>query len=417
VQSVEAAAVEKAELQVFAEKLADRLVGRTLLLAGAGAAITRNIDAGVAIVVADYGLAARVGVPSAVMGAVLRASRAGILIKGPRVVERLARVDTAVFDKTGTLTLGAPQVTRVVAYRPIEEPDEILRLAAAAERGLPHPVARAVMRAAAVRGITAPPAAEGELRVGLGVEVIVDGVRVQVGSRRFMEANEISLGAAARDERAAHERGGSVSFLAQNGRLAGMIVLEDELRSDAQEAVKALRSRRMRNVIMVSGDHREPTQAMAAALGIRHYYPELLPEDKAKLVRELRKEGRVVAMIGDGVNDAPALREADVGIAVQGGVPVAAETAGVVLTRGGLEKVVEALDLARGGIAAVDRALNAAVKGNIAAIGLASIGLGGPFTSILVGHGAAVAGAFSTLPRPRITRRGPRRHPSDPTAQ
>jgi P-type E1-E2 ATPase len=404
IDAIETAAGEKPELQLVAEKLADRLVGRTLGLAAAGAAVTRSLDAGIAILASDHGMAARVGVPTAVLSATIRASREGILIKGPRVIEQLARVDTVVFDKTGTLTRGAPRVGRIAAYPPAGPDDDVVvRLAAAAERGFRHPVARAIVRAAEQREIIAPERTGSEFRVGLGVQVWVEGVPVLVGSRRFMESQGISLDRALADERLAHGTGGSPTFVAADGRLVGLLVLYDELRADARDAVAALRARGMRNVIMVTGDHPEPTRLIADSLGVRHYHSDMLPEGKAVLIRSLRAEGRVVAMVGDGVNDALALREADVGIAVQGGVEVVAEAAGVVLVRGGLDKVVQSLDLARDGIAAVRRAMDAAVKGNAAAVVLASLGFTGPSVSILVCNGAAVLGALSALWAPRAS--------------
>ena len=181
VEAVEASAGEKPELQVFAERLADRLVGRTLLLAIAGAAVSRRLDAGTAMLVSDYGLAARVALPTAVLAAIIRASRAGILVKGPRVIEELARVDTVVFDKTGTLTRGAPAVSRVVALGATEEPEEVLRLAAAAGSRIPHPVARAIARAAARRRIPVV-STQAELREGLGVRAMVEGVPCSSGA-------------------------------------------------------------------------------------------------------------------------------------------------------------------------------------------------------------------------------------------
>jgi heavy metal translocating P-type ATPase len=400
IEAIETAAAEKPELQIVAEMLADRLVGRTLALAAAGAVVTRRIDAGVAILVADHAMAARVGVPTAVLSATIRASREGILIKGPRVIEQLARVDTVVFDKTGTLTRGVPQVGRIVAYDPMVRDDDVVRLAATAERGFRHPVARAITRVAEAREILVAEGTGGEVRLGLGVQIRVDGVPVLVGSRRLMESQGIRLDRARADERLGHETGGSPTFVAAGGQLVGLLVLYDELRPDAREAVAALRARGMRNVIMVTGDHPEPTRVIASSLGLRHYHSDVLPEDKAVLIRGLRSEGRVVAMVGDGVNDALALREADVGIAVQGGVEVVTEAAGVVLLRGGLDKVVQSLDLARDGIAAVRRAMDAAVKGNIAAVALASLGVTGPFLSILVSNGAAVLAALTALRAP-----------------
>jgi Cu2+-exporting ATPase len=406
IEAIETTAGEKPELQLIAERLADRAVVRTLMLAGVGAAVSRSLDAGVAILVADYGMAGRVVVPTAVLASIMHASRAGILIKGPRLVEKLARVDTVVFDKTGTLTLGMPRVSRVVTYDPAFGADEIVRLAAAAEQGLRHPAARAVVRAAHERRLVPPERTGVEARLGLGVRVSVDDTTILVGSRRFMESQDVALERALDDEAAAHASGGSSTFVAAEGRLAGLLVLIDELRADAQQAVADLRARRMRNVIMVSGDHPEPTRVIAATLGVRHYYADLLPEDKASLIRRLRAEDRVVAMVGDGVNDALALREADVGIAVQGGVEVVTEAAGVVLTLGGLEKVVQAIDVARHGVASVQRTFDAAVRGNVAAVALASFGVAGPFTAILLTNGAAILAALSALRAPGGSRAG-----------
>jgi Cu2+-exporting ATPase len=390
---IEAAADEKPDIQVFAERLADRGVGRTLSLATAGTALTRSLDAGIAILVSDYGMAARVGIPTAIVASMKRAADLGILIKGPRPLERLARVDTVVFDKTGTLTSGTPDVGRIATYAGWQE-DAALRLAAAAESGFRHPVARAIARRAAERRLDIPTPASTAEHIGLGVDVRVDGSRLLVGSRRFMESRHVAMAPADADERAAHAIGASPTFLAVDGRLAAMLVLQDALRDDAQDAVSALRQRRMRNVIMLSGDHPEPTRVIAESLGVRHYYAGLLPEDKARLIRELKAEGRVVAMVGDGVNDALGLNEADVGIAVPGGAVVATEAADVVLLHGGLDQVVRTIDLAREGIATVRRTLGTAARANLGVVGLASLGLARPAVSILLSHGAAVAAAL-----------------------
>ena len=205
-----------------------------------------------------------------------------------------------------------------------------------------------------------------------------------------------ALTAAAGHEAGAHEAGASATFVATDGRLVGMLVLQDELRPDAREAVQALRARRLRNVILLSGDHAEPTRVIASSLGLRHYHGDLLPEDKARLIRTLKGEFRVVAMVGDGVNDALALSEADVGIAVPGGAPVATEAADVVLLRGGLDQVVQALDLARDAIVGVRKTMGIAARANMAVVGLASLGLAQPVTSILLSHGATVGAAVLT---------------------
>ena len=399
VSAIEIAADEKSDIQRFTERLADREVSRTLVLAGLGALVSRSLTAGTAILVADYGTAGRVGVPATIVASIRRASRVGILIKGPRALENLARVDTVVFDKTGTLTLGTPHVTRVATYDARRDADALVVLAAAAERGFRHPVARAIGRYAAARKLTVPAARSRALTVGLGVDVEVDGARVLVGSRRFMERVDVDLAAAVRDEQAAHAAGAAPTFVAVDGRLAGLFVLEDELRDDAPAAVRALRERRMRNVILLSGDHPEPTRVIATSLGLRHSYSELLPEDKARLIRSLKDEGRVVAMIGDGVNDALALSAADVGIAVPGGAEITTEAADVVLLRGGLDQVVRALDMAAESIAAVRSTLRTAARANLAVVGLASVGLARPLTSILLSHGTTVVSAMATVQR------------------
>src|SRR6266404_1054444 len=393
VQAIEATADEKSEIQAFAERLADRDVGRTLGLAVLGTGLSRSIDAGTAILVSDYGAAARVGIPAAIVSSIGQAFRQDILIKGPRVLENLARVDTVVFDKTGTLTLGAPRVTRIARYGSLSE-EAIIRLVAAAERPFRHPVARAVARLAAERGIEAPTATTTVEQVGLGVEVQIDGANVLIGSRRLMESHEVALRAAAADEAAAHAIGGSPLFVAIDGRLEAMLVLQDQLRDDAPEAVQALRARRMRNVILLSGDHAEPSRVIAESLGLRHHYADLLPEDKARLIGELKAEGRIVAMVGDGVNDALALDEAHVGIAVPGGAEVATEAADVVLLSGGLERVVRALDLARDSMEGVRRTLRIAARANLLVVGLASFGFARPVVSILLTHGTTVAAAM-----------------------
>src|SRR4030095_6262443 len=177
---------EKPATQAFAERLADRDVGRTLGLAALGTAVARSVDAGTAILVSDYGTAARVGIPTAIVGSIDRAFRHDILIKGPRVLEELARVDTVVCDKTGTLTVGAPRVTHIARYGARAE-DDILGLVAAAERPFRHPVARAVARPAAERNIAVPQGGTPSARVGLGLEGRVAGAHVLIGSRRWME--------------------------------------------------------------------------------------------------------------------------------------------------------------------------------------------------------------------------------------
>jgi P-type E1-E2 ATPase len=290
-------------------------------------------------------------------------------------------------------------VTRIVSYDKALDEGELVRLSAAAEHGFTHPVARAVGRLARERRIVVPPVTGTESSLGLGLDVRVEDRRVLIGSRRFMEQHRVGLERARSDEAAAHAVGASPLFVAIDHRLAGMLELQDQLRDDAPDAVRALRARKMRNVIMLSGDHPEPSRVIADSLGLRHHYAELLPEDKARLVRELKAEGRVVAMVGDGVNDALGLQAADVGMAVPGGAAVAAEAADIILLSGGLDRVVRALDLARESIVAVRQTLGVAARANLGVVGLASFGWARPLTSILLSHGTTVAAAVVTAAR------------------
>ena len=390
VKEVGTATAQPSRIQELAVRLADREVGRSLGLAALGTAFSRNLDAGVTILVADYGLAARVGLPTALVASLRRAISEGILVKGPRPLETLAQVDTVVFDKTGTLTTGTPHIRRIAVYLAGLDEHEVIRLVAGSERAFRHPVARAVAALAREWRLEVPEPDGTAEATGLGVDVRIEGRRVQIGSRRFMEAQEIMVRRAADDEAAAHTKGASPIFVAIDGRLAALLVLDDELRADAPAAVAALRARKMRNVILLTGDHPEPARVIAESLGLRHYYPELLPEDKARLIRELQAEDRVVAMVGDGVNDALALRAADVGIAVPGGAEITAEAADVVLLEGGLDRVVRALDLAGEALDAVRGTLSIAARANLVVVGMASLGIMSPLASILVSHGSAV---------------------------
>jgi P-type E1-E2 ATPase len=270
-------------------------------------------------------------------------------------------------------------------------------------------VARSIVRHAARSGVLIPSGSKRESRVGLGTAIVVEGTEVLVGGRRFMESQGIPLKAVIPEEAAAHAAGASPTFVGLGGKLVGIIVLEDALREDARDAIDALRARGMRDVVMVSGDHPEPTRRIADRLAVRRWHAEFLPEDKATLIRALRGEGRVVAMVGDGINDALALREADVGIAVQGGAEVVTEAAGVVLLEPGLEGVVRALDLGHQTLDTFRRTIQIAVRGNLAAVGLASVGLVGGVGAILLSHGASVAAALYALspPAPRPERRAP----------
>jgi Cu+-exporting ATPase len=278
-----------------------------------------------------------------VMVGVGRGARAGVLIRSAEALELLARVDTLVLDKTGTLTEGRPRVTAIHAAGGVVEAD-VLRIAAALERPSEHPLAAAVLTAAAARGLVVPPVRGFAAIAGKGVAGMVERRRAALGNAALFAELGIPLDALAVALAAAQAEGATALLLAVDGKPAGVIVVADAVKQTTPDALAALRARGLR-LVMLTGDARATATAVAARLGITEVQAEVLPEDKQRAVQALRAEGRVVAMAGDGVNDAPALAAADVCIAMGTGADVAMQSAGVTLVRGELAGIVRALTL------------------------------------------------------------------------
>ncbi len=306
----------------------------------------------VTVLVISCPCAVGLATPSAMMAGIGKAAENGILFKGADAVEAATRLDTIVFDKTGTLTRGEPSVTDVVAVeegRPVESPfwcSEALALAAAVERYSEHPLAEAIVRAARDQGVEVAEPASFQAIPGHGVEARVGGRRVLLGNRKLMRERGVTsegvLGLAERLE----EDGKTAMFLAADGELKGVVAVADTVKPGAAEAVAALRRLGL-EVVMITGDNARTARAIARQVGIERVLAEVLPGDKAREVAALQGEGRKVAMVGDGVNDAPALAQADVGIAIGSGTDVAKETGHVILIREDLSGVVAALQVAR----------------------------------------------------------------------
>jgi Cd2+/Zn2+-exporting ATPase len=282
-----------------------------------------------------------ISVPTAVVAAVTRGARDGILIRGGAFLEGLADVRTVAFDKTGTLTAGRPQLTDVVALNGASEID-VMRLAAAVEGASEHPLAGAVLAGARQRGITWPAASDVQAEPGVGVRATVDAKRLFVGRPDVLAAGgESVLG------RLRHD-GKTVIALARDDEPLGLLAVADELRPDAADVVAQLHRLGVQRVVMLTGDHDQVAQAISRAAGIDDYRAGLLPRDKSRAVGELRERHGAMAMVGDGINDAPALAAADVGIAMgASGTTVALETADVALMADELHKLPDAIGLAR----------------------------------------------------------------------
>jgi Cu+-exporting ATPase len=275
-----------------------------------------------------------------IMVGVGRGAQAGVLIKNAEALERMEKIDTLVIDKTGTLTEGKP---KVVAVRPAPGFDEaqVLTLAASVERGSEHPLAAAILVAAAGRKLELAPASDFDSPAGKGVTGTVEGKKVALGNARFL--SELSIDASSLREEAERLRGDGATaiFLAVDGKAAGVIAIADPIKQTTPEALSALGADRIR-LVMLTGDNRTTAQAVARQLDIGEVEAEVLPDQKGAVVEKLRREGRAVAMAGDGVNDAPALAAAEVGIAMGTGSDVAIESAGVTLLKGDLTGIVKA---------------------------------------------------------------------------
>jgi len=333
--------------------------------------------------------------PISIMVGVGRGAHAGVLIKNAEALERLEKINTLVLDKTGTLTEGRPSVTAIRPAAGFDE-TELLRLSASLERSSEHPLADAIVRAASDRGLVLSEAGEFDSPVGRGVTGVVDGRRMALGNARYLGEIGVVVSALEAEAEALRTGGATAIFVAVDGRCAGVLGIADPIKTTTPEAVRALKAAGLR-LVMMTGDNRTTAEAVARTLGIDDVQAEVLPQDKAAVVERLRAEGRVVAMAGDGVNDAPALAAADVGVAMGAGSDVAIESAGVTLLGGDLQGIVRA------------RRLSTAVMGNIRqnlvfafgynALGIpVAAGLLYPFFGILLSPAlAALAMALSSV--------------------
>lgn len=341
VSLVEQSEAFKSETQSRMERLADRIVPWNFLLAGVVALATRSLAKTSAALMVDYSCALKLTGSIAVLSAMRQSAQAGFTVKGSKHFEAMARADTVVFDKTGTLTEATPKVTCVLALDGWNR-REVLRLAACLEEHFPHPVARAVVRAAAEKNLKHRERhADVEYIVAHGIASSLDGKRVVIGSEHFVVEDEWVPISPEQAERVAREAEGlSPLYLAVDGELVGVIGIEDPPKEGVAQAVSELRALGFERVVMLTGDNERTAARIAAEAGVTEFEANLLPEGKHAFVERLKAEGRTVAMVGDGVNDAPALSLADVGIAMGQGTAVAREVADITLTGGDLSALV-----------------------------------------------------------------------------
>ena len=395
---VESAPVGDTRMQNHAEKLADRLVLPTLALAGGTAAVTGDFNRFLSLVIVDYGTGIRVAAPTAVLASMTHAARAGIIIKSGAHMEKLSQVDTVIFDKTGTLTHGAPAVLDIINYEPMITSQHLIGLAAAAETRLKHPVAEALRVKARELGANIPECEETKYRIGLGVEGQVNGYYLHVGNERFLRQANINVRPAESDRSALDQQGYSCIYVAVDGTLAGLIPFTDQIRPESREVIERLHAMGIRNSVMLTGDNAVVARAVCRRLGLSHQFADMLPADKAEVIQRYQRDGSVVAMVGDGINDSPALSFADVGIAMKHGAEVARESADVVLMEDSLWKLVKAVEISRGAVGLI-RQNYAIVAGlNTLALGLAlPSGLISPSITALISNGSAILASVNGI--------------------
>jgi Cu+-exporting ATPase len=335
----------------------------------------------VAVLIIACPCALGLATPMSIMVGTGLGAQNGVLIKNAEALERFETVDTLIVDKTGTLTEGRPRLVDVVAREGLDE-GELLRLAASLERASEHPLAAAIVQGAEARGVRIATPGEFESLTGKGVAGTLEGHRVALGNRALLDELKIEPAGWAERAEALRQEGKTVMFVAVDGEMAGLLAVADPVKESTAEAIEQLRAEGLR-IVMVTGDSRTTAQAVASRLGIQEVEAEVLPEAKGAIVERLQKEGRTVAMAGDGVNDAPALARADVGIAMGSGTDVAIESAAITLIRGDLRGIVRARRLSRATMRNIRQNLFFAFIYNVLGVPLAA-GVLYPFFGLLL---------------------------------
>lgn len=407
IQYIENSEAAKASIQGKAERLADAIVPFNFLLAGLVWLFTRDLTRTASVLMVDYSCALRLATPLAILTAMRVGSERGVLVKGGKYLEALAQVDTVVFDKTGTLTSSQPELSDVVPIGSKYPREELLRLAACLEEHFPHPVSRAITRKAAeenVHHVEEAHDTEVKYIVAHGICSSVDGVKVILGSRHFVEDDEGVCVAAAREivERLARE-GKSILYLAVGGELAGVLGIEDPIRDEAPAAIAALRARGVKRIVMLTGDDERTAASVARTLGLDGYVAQVIPQDKAEHVARFKAQGAKVLMVGDGINDAPALSQADVAATLRDGTDIAQEVADVVLTRNSLLDLPLAIDLGRASMARIKQNFAVSVGLNTAFLAGGLAGVLMPTTGALL-HNATTIGVCLNAMQPPLTK-------------
>ena len=403
---VEEAQHNRAPIQTVGENFSRRFVPASFIVSALTLLVTGDVRRAMTMLLIACPCAVGLSTPTAISAAIGNGARRGILIKGGSHLEQAGRVDAIVFDKTGTLTVGRPVVTNIVAMHQDWEPEQVLAYAASSEIHSRHPLAEAVIRSTEERRISIPPHEECEVLVGLGMRTRADGRTLLLGSPSLLRSEKVRVSRQATEwVNRLRRQAETPLLLAVDGTLVGLVSLRDEVRPEAAGVLTELRARGVRRIVMLTGDHPDIAEIVAGELGIDEWRAEVMPEDKLAVVRALQAEGFVVGMVGDGVNDAPALAAADIGIAMGlAGTDVAVETADVALTNDDLHRLLDVRDLGARAVDVIRQNYGMSIAVN--AVGLA-IGAGGALSPVLAAilHNAssvAVVANSSRLIRYRL---------------
>ncbi len=392
----------KANIEGKALRMADAAVPFTFLLSGLVYLITRNPIKASSVLLVDYSCALRLATPLAILAAMREGASRGVLIKGGVFLEALAEADTVVFDKTGTLTEAKPEVAEVIACGK-NTPQEVLRLAACMEEHFPHPVARAVVREAELQNL-AHKEEHGtvEYVVAHGIACQLFDERVLLGSRHYIcDDEKIDVSPVEKDVNRLIQEGYSLLYLAKGGAIAGVIAIRDTVRPEALDVIAKLKESGIKRVVMLTGDDERAAKNMADHLGITEYHAGILPVDKASIVQSLKDQGAKVIMVGDGINDAPALSTADVGVSLRDGTDLAKEVADVVLLESDLHTLVIARKLGQGAVQRIKGNFTTNISLNSLFLGLSLFNIITPTMSAIL-HNVSTVGVTVNATRPHL---------------
>ena len=388
----------KSSLEGKAEHLADRLVPYTLAGTGLVYLLTRNVTKTLAVLMVDFSCALKLAMPISVLSAIREASHYQVTVKGGKYLEAMSEADTIVFDKTGTLTKAQPTVVDVIPFCEAQ-PDELLRIAACLEEHFPHSMAKAVVDAAAQKGLVHEEIhSKVEYIVAHGISSFVEGKKVVIGSAHFIFEDEkcvVPEGYQSRFDSLPEEY--SHLYLAVDGKLCAVICIEDPLREEAAEVIQQLKKVGIKNVVMMTGDSNRTARAIAARVGVGRYFAEVLPEDKAHFVEKAKANGSKVIMIGDGINDSPALSAADVGIAISDGAEIAREIADVTVGADNLYQIVTLKQISNALMKRIHTNYRRIVAINAGLIVLGVAGLIQPTTSALLHNSSTLVISLESM--------------------